>query len=461
MLFFRFAFRLFFLFQWFFTSIYSEFSFRFGHMLCRLLLANRYFYISDVESIIGRTKYASLASISFLVCVYGSIIITAFSGFTEHYLYILITLPLLAFIFVLGSDSDECSKYLTFFFSVVIFIVTSFIGIQLLEPDSFGFHVILELFKVEFLGLCVHVGCDNISFMFIYLTSFLICSISLSSWSNTSRFTSFGLLLLLAEFLLFLIFLVMDVFGFFIVYEAVVVPVFFIIGLWGGRAQRVYAAYLFFYYTFAGSFSMLLSIMYVYMAVGSTSYLAILNFEFNNFEEVVLFFTFFLAFAAKLPLYPLHSWLPEAHVEAPTSGSMLLAGILLKMGGYGVIRWCLGVFPFAFAYFSNLAIMVALVSIFYSSISALQQFDIKRIIAYSSIAHMSYSILGLFTLSSDGIAGFMFLMVSHGLISSALFFCVGVLYDRYGSRSILVYGGLAPFMPIFDSVFFFFCVWLI
>jgi len=222
--------------------------------------------------------------------------------------------------------------------------------------------------------------------------------------------------------------------------------------------QRIYAAYFFFYYTFAGSLAMMFSIIYIYLVVGSTSFFVVSNFEFTILEQIFLFSTFFIAFASKLPLYPLHSWLPEAHVEAPTAGSVLLAGILLKMGGYGIVRWCFILFPDASGFSVDIVNTIGSISILYASFSALQQLDVKRIIAYSSIAHMSFVVMGLFTFTEEGMLGSIFLMLSHGLISSGLFLCIGVLYDRYGTRSILYYGGLGQIMPFYDTVFFILCL---
>jgi NADH-quinone oxidoreductase subunit M len=302
------------------------------------------------------------------------------------------------------------------------------------------------------------IGLDNFSVLFIILTSFLFRLTFLSCWVNTNNVLWFFELLFITEFILFFVFTVLDPFWFLIAYESIIVPVFLIIGILGGRAQRVYAAYPSPHYTFAGSVAMSSSIIHIYLLIGSTSFLVVVNSESTVSEQVFLFSAFPIAFASKLPLYPFHSWSPEAHVEAPTAGSVSLAGISLKMGGYGLIRWCFPLFPVGITMAADLVNTVAGLSVSYASFPALQQLDIKKIIAYSSIAHMGFVVMGLFTSTELGLLGAIFLMVTHGFISAGLFPCIGVLYDRYGTRSILYYGGLGRVMPLYDTIFFVLCL---
>ena len=231
---------------------------------------------------------------------------------------------------------------------------------------------------------------------------------------------------------------------------------FLIIGIWGSRLRKVRAAYQFFLYTLIGSFFTLISIIYIYSNTGTTDLLILWFTKFNNFLQLILWFTFFLGFAVKIPMIPFHIWLPEAHAEAPTTGSVILAGVLLKLGGYGFIRFSLPLFPEASIYFSPLIFLLSLVAIIYGSLTTLRQIDLKKIIAYSSISHMGFVTLGIFSLNPISVEGSIVLMLSHGLISSSMFFCVGILYDRFGTRILKYYNGLVQVMPLFTVFFMFF-----
>lgn len=233
---------------------------------------------------------------------------------------------------------------------------------------------------------------------------------------------------------------------------------FFMIGIWGSRQRKIHAVYQFFIYTLFGSIFLFIGILIVYLELGSTDYLLILNYNFSVELQLVLWLLFFLAFAVKVPMFPFHIWLPEAHVEAPTAGSVILAGLLLKLGTYGFLRFLLTMFPLGCIYFKPLVYTLCILAVVYTSITTIRQIDLKKIIAYSSIGHMNFVILGLFTSNLQGLAGSIYLMLSHGIVSSALFICVGLLYDRYHTRVIFYYRGLVQFMPIFAIFFFFFSV---
>ena len=345
--------------------------------------------------------------------------------------------------------------------STLFFLLFNFLNFTAFVLINFDFMNYSIQFYNEFVissyfNLSYSFGLDILNLVFIYLTFFLVYICCVSVWFNTVRIRQNLIFTLVVQFLVLQVFFVLDIFFFFVFYEFVLFPMFLLIGSWGARAQKLYAAYLFFYYTFLGSVLMLFAIIYIHVIVGSTSYIAMLSHSFSFTEQLCIFFGCFLSFASKLPIYPFHVWLPEAHVEAPTSASVLLAGVLLKMGGYGLIRWCLTFFFEASIFFAPFINTLCLISILYASFSALCQLDIKRVIAYSSIVHMSYSTLGIFSFNDVALSGAIFGMITHGVISAGLFLSVGVLYDRFGTRSILNYGGLIRIMPLFDTVFFIF-----
>jgi len=296
-------------------------------------------------------------------------------------------------------------------------------------------------------------GLDGVSLAFLILSTFLTPVCILASWESIRyRLRPFLLLLFATQLCLIHAFAARDLLLFYLSFEAVVIPMFIIVGLWGSRLRRIGAAFRFFLYTLVGSLLMLVALVYLYLAAGSLHLSALDGLPLDPSAETLLWLAFFASFATKIPMVPLHVWLPEAHVEAPTAGSVLLAGILLKLGGYGFFRFSLPLFPQASCRLAPLVFLLSLLAILYSSLATLVQVDLKKAIAYSSVAHMNYATLGLFSNTPEGVAGALVLMISHGLVSSGLFLCVGFLYDRYGSRLLRYYGGLAQLMPLYASI---------
>lgn len=337
----------------------------------------------------------------------------------------------------------------------------SFIGSLFLwgffQKSTSSFQFVVKLFWLPYLNLNFTLGIDGISIFFLFLTTLLIPLCILTSWNSVSdNLKEFLIAFLVLDFFLIGAFCVLDLLLFYIFFESVLIPMFLIVGIWGSRERKILAAYYFFLYTLLGSVLMLLSILYVYYQVGTTDYEVLLTFSFSPLEQKFLWFTFFLAFAGKVPMIPLHLWLPEAHVEAPTAGSVILAGILLKLGTYGFIRFSLPLFPKASFFFTPLVYSIAVTGIVYTSFTAIRQTDFKRIIAYTSIAHMNLVILGIFSFNNVGIEGAILQSLSHGFVASALFLVIGVVYDRYRTRIVQYYGGLASVMPIYIFIFLFF-----
>jgi proton-translocating NADH-quinone oxidoreductase chain M len=300
------------------------------------------------------------------------------------------------------------------------------------------------------------IGIDGISLLFLLLTTVLIPICILVSWDNKSNIKFYLAAFLMLEFFLIGVFCILDLLIFYIFFESILIPMFLLIGIWGSRERKVLATYYFFLYTLFGSVFMLISIVYIYYQVGTTDYEILLTFSFTDSEQKLLWISFFIAFAAKIPMMPFHLWLPEAHVEAPTAGSVLLAGVLLKLGSYGFIRFSLPLFPKACFYFVPFVHTLCIVGVIYSSFTALRQTDFKRIVAYTSIAHMNLVVLGIFSLNSIGVSGAVLQSLSHGFVASALFLIIGVVYDRHHTRLVKYYGGFVHIMPIYVSIFLFF-----
>ena len=302
-------------------------------------------------------------------------------------------------------------------------------------------------------GISYHVGVDGISMLFVILTTFLMPFCILASWESVEkRIKAYMIAFLILEILMIGVFTALDIVVFYLYFEAGLIPMFIIIGVWGGK-RRVYASFKFFLYTLLGSVLMLLAIMAMYWQAGTSDIPALMTYKFPATMQFWLWLAFFASFAVKMPMWPVHTWLPDAHVEAPTAGSVILAAILLKMGGYGFLRFSLPMFPLASADLAPLVFAMSCIAIVYTSLVALMQEDIKKLIAYSSVAHMGFVTMGIFAANTQGVQGALFQMLSHGLVSGALFLCVGVVYDRMHTREIAAYGGLVNNMPKYAVVF--------
>jgi NADH-quinone oxidoreductase subunit M len=378
--------------------------------------------------------------------------------YPNNLLFCILLIPLLGSIFLM-TVSFKYSKFLksialtiaciTFVFSLILwFFFDKSLG-------SFQFCT-SQVWFLEY-SLTFSLGVDGISLFFVILTTLLIPICLLISWTSVNHSLKIYLVLfLIMESMLIGVFCILDILLFYIFFESVLIPMFLIIGIWGSRERKIRASFLFFLYTLFGSVSMLLSILYIYYQSGTTDYKVLLSFSFSFFEQKFLWFSFFLSFATKVPMIPAHLWLPEAHVEAPTSGSVVLAGVLLKLGVYGFIRFSLPLFPEACFYFSPMVYSLAGAGIVYASFTAIRQTDFKRIVAYTSIAHMNLVILGIFSFNSIGIEGAILQSLSHGFVASGLFMTIGVVYERYHTRMVRYYGGLAHTMPLYVFIFLFF-----
>ena len=331
------------------------------------------------------------------------------------------------------------------------FVLSLFIWIGF-DTNYAGFQMVEKVAWLDS-GISYHLGVDGISMLFVILTTFLMPLCILASWEAIgSRVKEYMISFLILETLMIGVFCALDIVLFYVFFEAGLIPMFIIIGVWGGK-RRVYASYKFFLYTLLGSLLMLLAIMAMFWQAGTTDIPTLLAHQFPSSMQTWLWLAFFASFAVKMPMWPVHTWLPDAHVEAPTAGSVILAGVLLKMGGYGFLRFSLPMFPEASLFFQPLVFTLSVVAIIYTSLVALMQEDIKKLIAYSSVAHMGFVTMGIFAMNVEGIQGGIFQMLSHGLISGALFLCVGVVYDRMHTREIAAYGGLVNNMPKYAVVF--------
>lgn len=367
----------------------------------------------------------------------------------------LVFLPLVGVAFILTqNDADEAGRSNIRFAALITTLATfglSIVAWGRFDQSSAAFQLVES--KHWFgAGLGYKLGVDGLSMPFVLLTTFLMPFCILASWESiTFRVKEYMIAFLVLETLMIGVFCALDLVLFYIFFEGGLIPMFLIIGIWGGK-RRIYASLKFFLYTLLGSLLMLLAIMAMYAQAGTTDIPTLLATHFSAQMQFWLWLGFFASFAVKMPMWPVHTWLPDAHVEAPTAGSVILAGILLKMGGYGFIRFSLPMFPNASHYFAPMMFALSIIAIIYTSLVALVQEDMKKLIAYSSVAHMGFVTMGLFAMNEEGVQGAVFQMVSHGLVSGALFLCVGVVYDRMHTRDIAAYGGLVQRMPLYARV---------
>jgi len=366
----------------------------------------------------------------------------------------LILLPILGALFIFFSKSRSNThltiKYLALFVSFANFILSLYLW-YLFDPSTYEFQFLEERSWIK--GFINYkVGIDGISILFIILTTFItpLCVVSVNN-TIKNRLKDFLIAILVMESLMIGVFCSLDLVVFYLFFEGGLIPMFLIIGIWGGE-RRVYSAFKFFLYTLLGSVLMLIAIISIYWITGTTDVTYLYSIGIDEKYQYLLWLAFFISFAVKTPMWPVHTWLPDAHVEAPTAGSVLLAAILLKMAGYGFIRFSVGLFPIASEYFIPLIYFLSLVAIIYASFVALMQEDMKKLIAYSSVAHMGFVTLGIFTFTQQGLEGSIFQMISHGLVSAALFLSVGVIYERTHTRLISNYGGLVSVMPKYSVV---------
>jgi NADH-quinone oxidoreductase subunit M len=389
----------------------------------------------------------------------------------ENQLLSIITfLPLVAAVilalFMRGDDAAarQGAKWLALFTTSATFVISLFILFRF-DPSDTGFQFVEE--REWILGLTYKMGVDGISILFVMLTTFLMPITIYSCWNVEDRVKEYMIAFLVLETLMLGVFMALDLVLFYLFFEAGLIPMFLIIGIWGGK-ERIYAAFKFFLYTFLGSVLMLVAMIAMYLDAGTTDIVQLLAHDFGSetfsllgFQVVgglqtMLFLAFFASFAVKMPMWPVHTWLPDAHVQAPTAGSVVLAAILLKMGGYGFLRFSLPMFPVGSDVMAPLVLWMSAIAIVYTSLVALAQTDMKKLIAYSSVAHMGFVTMGIFAANQQGVDGAIFQMISHGFISGALFLCVGVIYDRMHTREIDAYGGLVNRMPAYALVFMFF-----
>ena len=374
-------------------------------------------------------------------------------------LSIIIFLPLVGVLLlsIINSNSKSGERNLkhTALWVVCLNFIISIVMLANFDQSDPNFQFTENYFWINS-GISYHLGVDGISILLVILTTFLMPFCILASFESIKvSLKEYLIAFLILETLMIGVFCSLDLILFYLFFEGGLIPMFLIIGIWGGE-RRVYSTFKFFLFTLAGSVFMLLAIIAIYIEAGTTDIVYLLQYDIDPSLQYIFWLAFFASFAVKIPMWPVHTWLPDAHVEAPTAGSVILAGVLLKMAGYGFIRFSLGMFPIASSYFAPFIFTLSIIAIIYASLIALVQKDMKKLIAYSSVAHMGFVTLGIFTFTLQGIEGAMIQMISHGIVSAALFLCVGVVYDRIHTREIDRYGGLVNRMPLYSFVFMIF-----
>lgn len=384
-----------------------------------------------------------------------------FESIISNYFFLIqlvVLLPILLIIWV-PKNKIQIIKKLVLFGSYFVVIFVILLGILLDYSSVFNFFFLLTLPWININNFIINysVSIDSFSWIFLLLVTLLIPLTILSSWNNIKfHLKSFLSLILLVEWILLNMFIVVDLFLFYVWFEAVLIPMYLLIGIWGSRQRKTYASFMFFFYTYIGSLFLLFGLFLLYDHMSSLNLFTLIENNYKLERTLLIWFFLMIAFAVKVPMFPAHIWLPEAHVEAPTVGSVLLAGVLLKLGIFAVIRFLIPIFPTEMQYFSPFFSIFALIGIIYISLTTIRQIDLKKIIAYASVAHMNYVVLGVFGVNMLSFSGSIFLMIGHGIVSAGLFFLIGFLYDRYKTRNIRYYRGLVAFMPIYALSFFIF-----
>ena len=376
----------------------------------------------------------------------------------KNLLVCVLILPLIGVFFLLIIPSSNLVLLRLVALNVSCFTFVLSLVLWIFFNKSMGtFQFVSKFLWVPTLNLNFVLGIDGISLFFVLLTTLLIPLCLLVSWKSVKvNLKEFLIAFLVMEFFLIGVFCILDLLLFYIFFESVLIPMYLIVGVWGSRERKIRAAYFFFLYTLLGSVLMLLSLLYMYYQAGTTDYEVLTTFSFSECEQKILWLSFFASFATKIPMIPVHLWLPEAHVEAPTAGSVILAGVLLKLGTYGFVRFSFPLFAKACFYFAPFVYSLSVIGIVYTSFTAIRQTDFKRIIAYTSVAHMNLVMIGLFSFNTIGIEGAILQSLSHGFVASALFLCIGVVYDRHHTRMVKYYGGLVHTMPLYVFIFLFF-----